>query len=68
MDRACQPTAPLTSTSAEMNDHPVSLEVTCGQHVGSPAVVGFLDKNYRYKSIANQNPHEPMLAPFPNTR
>ena len=41
-----------TCSKTEINEHPVSLGVTCCQYVESPAVVGLLDRNYRYKSVA----------------
>ena len=52
------------SPQTEVKDHPVNLGVTYGQHVASPAVVGFLDRNYRYQSAATQTPHDagPALA------
>ena len=42
-------TAGVTTTCAqtEAKDHLVSLEVTCGQHVEPPVVVGFIDQDYR---------------------
>ena len=46
-----------------MKEHPVSLEVICGQLVESLAVVGFLDENYHYQSVATQIPHDARLAP-----
>ena len=40
-----------TCTETEVYDHPATLGVTCGQHVESPTVVGYLEWNYRYYSI-----------------
>ena len=42
--RACQQTAGLTFTcsQSDLNYHPASLGVTCGQHFESPAVFSFL--------------------------
>ena len=38
----------------EMNNHPLSLGVTCGQYVEFPVVVGFLNQGYSFKSIASK--------------
>jgi hypothetical protein len=32
--------------------------VACGQHVEFSTVIGFLDRNYRYKSVVTQIPHD----------
>ena len=49
---AYQPTSGLTSTcpQIEVKYNPTSLEMTCGQHVESSAVV-LEDQDYRYKSV-----------------
>jgi hypothetical protein len=64
-----QPTASIMFTylQTEVNGHPASLGVTCGQHVESPAVVCFLDHNYYYKLVAAQIPHDAELTPIPYT-
>ena len=41
-----------------MKDHPASIGVTYGQHVGYPAVVEFLNRENRYKSVATQISHD----------
>ena len=41
-----------------MKDHPTSLGLTCGQHVETLAIVGFLDQDLRCKSIAVQIPQD----------
>jgi hypothetical protein len=45
---------PVNRQLASPNDHPANLRATCNQHVDPSAVVGFIDRNYRYKSVANQ--------------
>ena len=47
----------------EMKD-PASLGVIYWETSSSPAVVGFLEQDYSYKSIATQIPHNARLAPF----
>jgi hypothetical protein len=32
-----------------------------------PVVVSFLDRNYRYKSVGTQIPHDPLMEPFSYT-
>ena len=68
-NKACQPTR-LTSACPQtyVNDHPVSSAMTCGQHFSLPVVVGFPDRDHRYKSVATQIPHDVGLAPIPDTR
>ena len=62
--RAYQPTAGLTSTypQTEVKDHLTSLGVTlvCKS---PPVIVGFLDQDYHYRSVAIQIPHDAGLAP-----
>ena len=41
----------------DVYNHPASLRVTNGQHVESPDVVGFLDRNSRYKKLLKFLPH-----------
>jgi hypothetical protein len=48
-----------------VNDHSASIGVPRGQHIESPAVVGFIDRNYRYKSVPTQISHDIGLAPIP---
>ena len=67
----CQQSAGLTSTSpqTEVKDHSATLEMTYSQHVDSPppsVVSGFLDRNYRYKSVATQIPHDYGLTSIPD--
>ena len=65
----CWPTAGLKyiCPQTELNDHPASL----GRHVVSiscfPAVVGFLDDDYRYESVVTQISHDAGLAPISYT-
>ena len=60
--RACHPTAGFTSTCIRRKWSSASLlEVFCGQHVEC-GLVGFLDRNYCYKSAANQTPYDARLA------
>ena len=49
--RVLQPIASLTFTcpQTELKDHTGSLGVTFVQHVESPAVVDFLDRDYYYR-------------------
>ena len=52
----------------EIKDHPNILGVTCVQRVETLAVVGFLYRDYRYKSVATPISHglvgtEPMYYP-----
>ena len=35
--------------------------------LSSPAIAGFLDRNYRYRSVATQYPHDDELAPILQT-
>ena len=46
-------TAGITSTfsQTEMKNNPARLGVTCDHHVNSPAVVGFLNRDYFYKLV-----------------
>ena len=58
----------LTNKAVRRNDNPrcllqASLEVTCGQHVDFPVVVGFIDHNYRYKLVATRIPYDAGFAP-----
>ena len=46
-------------------DHPVTLGVTCGQHIESPTVIDFLDRNYSYKSVNTQILHDARLELIP---
>ena len=46
-----------TWQQTEVKDHPARLIVACGQQVDHPTIFSFLDRNYRYKSIAAQIPH-----------
>ena len=57
--RASQPTEGLTSTCpfTEVKGHPASLGVTCGQHLSTRAVVDFLYRDYRCKSVAIRVTH-----------
>ena len=59
-DKAYQPTADITSTctQTEMNDTPASLGLMCAQKV-----VCFLDRNYCYKSVTTQTPHDDIHWP-----
>ena len=41
------------------------LQVTCGQKIELSAVFGFIDLNYRDKSVATQISQEASLAPIP---
>ena len=65
----CQPTADLTFTCSktEIKNYPAGLGVNCGQHVDSLAIVGFLDRDYRYRSVSTQIPHDAGLAPITYT-
>jgi hypothetical protein len=38
-----------------------------GELVAPSVVVGFLDRDYRYKSVATQIPHDTWLIPIPYT-
>ena len=60
----CKPTAGVTSICprTKVNNYPANLRVKYGQHVG---LVGSLDRNYRYKSVATQFPDDVTLAPIP---
>ena len=55
-DKTSEPTAGIRSTSpqTEVDDHPANLGMTSGQHVEFPAVVGFPNSYYSYKSLATQ--------------
>ena len=57
----------LTSTcpQKEVNDHPASLGVMCRRHVESPAVFYFIERDYFYKSVATQIPHDFVFEPIP---
>jgi hypothetical protein len=46
---------------------PDILGLTCGQHIGTPDIVGFLDRVCRCKSIAIQIPQDAWLTPIPYT-
>ena len=46
-------------------DFPSSFAMTCGQHVESSRRFCFMDRDYRYKLVANQIPHNAELAPVP---
>ena len=46
----------LACPQREMKVHLAVLEITCSQHAESLADVGFLNRDYRYKSVAKQNP------------
>ena len=48
----------------EANNHPIGLRMACGQHVEFPSVVGFLDWNCHYKSIATKVPQDAGVVPF----
>ena len=50
---ACQLTAGLVQSYV----HPVSFRMTYGQYVWPPAVV-FVDRYYRYKSVASEIPRD----------
>ena len=65
----CEPTAGLAFTFPQtyVNEQLGSLGMTCDQHLVSTAVIDFLERNYRYKSIANQIPHDAGLATVPYT-
>ena len=56
----------LTSTCqwTDVEGHPASLRVTCSHYVESSTVIVFLDRNYRYKSVATQIPHNYGLEPI----
>ena len=55
MTSACQPTESLRLLSADRDvTYPVSLGVTCDQHVESQVVDGFTNCDYCYKSIATK--------------
>ena len=41
----------------EVNYAVASLAVLCGQHIYAQAIFGFLDWNYRYKSVATHFSH-----------
>jgi hypothetical protein len=50
-----------------MNNYPVSLGVTCGQHAESPSscwLVDFLNKDYYYKLLAIQIYHDAGMEPI----
>ena len=66
---ACQPTIGLTAIylQTKLKDHLPGLGVTCGQQVELPAVIGFLDLDYRFISEATQIPHDGGLGPLPYT-
>ena len=49
-----------------MKDNPVSLETMCGQHVDPPNVVDFLDRDYYYKQVATEIPHDAGLEAIPH--
>ena len=44
--------------SSEVKDHPVSLGETCGQHIKSSSLFGFLEQNYFVRSVATQILHD----------
>jgi hypothetical protein len=46
-----------------MKDRLARLGVMCGQHVSLTDIVGFLDQDYHYKSVATQIPHDVGLGP-----
>jgi hypothetical protein len=49
-----------------VKDNPVSLETMCGQHVDPPNVVDFLDRDYYYKQVATEIPHDAGLEAIPH--
>ena len=51
----------INCLQTEVNYHPVSSGVTCGQHVE------FLDRNYSYKSVYNQITKDAGLEPIRHT-
>ena len=54
-------------TYPQEEDHPTSIEGTCGKQANPLDVVGFLDRHYGYKSVATQIPHNAWLASIPYT-
>ena len=46
----------------EVTDRAASLGVTCGSMSIPPAVVGFLNRNYHYKSVATRIPRDADLS------
>ena len=50
-----------------MNDHPARLGQTCGQNVEPKPTDVPLDRNFRYKSVNTQIPHDDGLASIPYT-
>jgi hypothetical protein len=42
----------------EGDNRPAGLGVTYSQHLESLSVVGFLNQDYRYKSVTTQIPHD----------
>ena len=66
--KACKPTAALTSCpQTNIKDRPACLGDICVQHVEIPTVSGFLDRNYRYKSVPLEIPRDIGLARIPYT-
>jgi hypothetical protein len=65
----CQSTAGLTSTclQREVKYHPVSLEMTCGQHVQSLSRYYHSIWVYHKISVATKVVYDALLAPIPYT-
>ena len=56
-----------TCPQTEVNDHPASSGVAVVSTLNHPAVVDFVERNYRYKSVTTQIPHDAGLVPIPFT-
>ena len=68
-DRTCQSTAGFKSTCAQTSEQSSSQfrGDVCSSMSSSQTIVGFKDRDYRYKSIATQIPPNIGLAPIPYT-
>ena len=56
----------MTQLSVEGQAHPTSLGWTCGQPVESFSRCWFSNRDFRYKSVLTQIPHDVALAPIPS--